>query len=260
MAETDETSGASIRSEMAKKTGYKTAFVLAALGLVYGLFYLPELVVAFFKQHLHSIKTLLTSMGFSGTIAAALSPIITGQDVLATTNLKSARFFRAQYPSAAIKKRYGCTQAEADQLWFSIFNPWAEKTHPQHAQYVMTFERSYDCRFIFHVRWSVILIALLAAITWFVSWKFKFESASDSSALFTLQYTRGFLLGMALLIAGFMFSLNRLRPTGCWRLWQEINDIHKTWLEQAVFKHAPSYADALNLVEDPAWKQKWSYK
>jgi hypothetical protein len=123
----------------------------------------------------------------------------------------------------------------------------------------MTFERSYSCRFIFYVRWALLLIGLLAGITWFVSWKFGFESASDS-AWFTRQYARGFLLGMAVLILALLFWLHRLAPTGCWRLWKEINDIHKTSLDEAVFKQAQTYSDALNLVESPTWKQQWNYK
>src|SRR5438874_9526834 len=127
MAEADESSG-DIRSEIAKKNALKTASVVAALGLAYGLFYLPDLVVSFFKSQMHSVTTVLAGMGFSGGIAAIISSLIAAQDVLATGNFKSARFFQTQFPSEAIKKRYNCTQAEANELWFDyIFNPWIDK-------------------------------------------------------------------------------------------------------------------------------------
>jgi hypothetical protein len=249
------------RTAIGKKTSRKTASVIAALGLVYGLFFLPELVLGFLKTQLHSVGTLLATMGCSGTLAAILGSIIAGQDILATTKVRSARFFRAQFPSEEIRKRYTCTQAEANQLWFEhIFNPLANKTHRRHAQYLMTFERSYNCRFIFYLRWALVLVALLAAVTWFLSWKFGFESAADSSQLFIRQYTRWFLLAMAVVIAGALFLFNRLTPTGCWLLWQEINDIHKAWLQKAVFAAASTYDAALKLVQDPTWKQNEGYK
>jgi hypothetical protein len=122
-----------VRTEIAKKTANETAFVLAALGLVYGFFYLPELVVTFFKTQFHSIKALLPSIVGAGIGAGVIGRFIASGDILATSDSKSARFFRAQYPSEEIKKRYHCEQGEADKLWFYIFNPWQEKTHPQHA-------------------------------------------------------------------------------------------------------------------------------
>jgi hypothetical protein len=248
MSNADATGAVRVREQIAKKTERMTVFVLAVLGLIYGFFFLPEPVLELFKSRFHSIGGVLANMGFSAMIAVTIGAIIMAQDILATTKLRAAKFFREQYPTEKIKSEYNCDQAQADYLWFQVFNPMREITHPRHLSYVMTFQRSYACRFIFIVRWSLLFFIVLAAGTWLAAWYFQFDDSLDSSIRFALQYSRAFLLIVALIITAVLFVCNRLKPaTGCWALWKEINNIHKAWLEEAMSKKAAKYNDALKL-------------
>jgi len=254
---------ASIKDQIKKESERTTVYVIVLLGLIYGFFFLPEPVLELFKTRFAEIGKIggtLAGMGFSAMIAFLIGAIIMAQDMLATTDLKSAKFFRDQYPSEAIKTQYQCDQAQADYLWFSLFNPWRESDHPRHMSYRFTLQRSYSCRLIFHARWSFVFFTILAALTWIASGVSQFETSSPAQV-----YSRGLLLAVAVVIIAILFLCNRVKnPSGCWKRWKEINDINSEWLKEAVFKkadgNATSYEEALALLQDPAWRKKWGYK
>ena len=249
----------SVKERLKQKSERGTVFVMVVLGLLYGFFYLPEPVLKIFQDRFHQIGGILAELGLSAMLAGAIGFIITAQDILATCDLKASKFFRDQYPSKAIKKHYkDCSQEEADYLWFSLFNPWKNADHPRNMSYLFTFQRSYDCRFIFHVKFSFAFFTILAGLTWGITSLFGVESSQQD--LENLNYARGLLLFLVIIVTVSLFAFNRLTPSGCWKRWQEINGINTEWVKIAIFPQAPDYKAAVNLLANPTWKSTYGYK
>lgn len=264
--------------QLQKDTGRKTVFIAVVLGLLHGFFFLPASVLNLFQVRFHSVAGVVAGLSFSGMIAGIGAILITYQDVLATGSFRAAQFFRAQYPSAFIRARYNVSQGKADYLWFGLFNPWGQPAHPRNLFYWYTIQRSHASRFIFHARWLLIFFCLLAALTWAFNlcalylmndappWLSRFQWLVEPHPVrepLALQYARAVLLTVAGVAALILFFSNQLQgkngPTGCWNLWKEINDINKEWLEEAVFAQANTYADAIELVHNPAWRAAHRY-
>lgn len=249
----------SVKERLKQRSERNTVFVIVVLGLLYGFFYLPEPVLKVFQDRFHQVGGILAELGLSAMLAGAMGFIITAQDILATCDLKASQFFRDQYPSKVIKDHYNCTQEEADFLWFSLFNPWKNADHPRNMSYLFTFQRSYDCRFIFHVRFAFAFFTVLAALTWGLTSLLNFEP--PSSDLENLNYARGLLLFLVFVITMLLFGFNRLkRPSGCWKRWKEINGINIEWVKAAVFSKAKEYQSAVSLLADMSWKTQYGYK
>lgn len=248
----------SVRERLKQKSERGTVFVMVVLGLLYGFFYLPESVLKIFQDRFHQIGGILAEMGLSAMLAGAVGFIITAQDILATCNLKTSEFFRGQYPSRLIQTEYSCTPEEADYLWFSLFNPWKNSDHPRNMSYLFTFQRGYDCRFIFHVKFSFAFFTILAGLTWGITYFFNLDAADQD--LKSLNCARGLLLILVIIATGLLFAFNRLTPSGCWKRWQEINGINRKWVEVAVFSQATDYKSAVNLLVNPTWKGTYGYK
>jgi hypothetical protein len=244
-----------------EKTKYQryTALVLIFLGLIYGFFFLPESVLDIIQSKLKAMQSwvgTLIGTGASGIAAVLIGEIVMAQDLLATSSLSAAKFFRAQYPSNFIMSFYpSCSKPEANELWFFIFNQWSSPTHSRYQKYVQTFQRSYSCRLIFHVRWCFLLFLVAEIITLIVSLTCHLETTSIS-----LLYSRLFIALIFLIITVLLFLCNRVSSaetgTGCWERWHEINHMHKSWLEEAVFNRASTYSEALALVKEASWRKE----
>jgi hypothetical protein len=265
----------SIKDKNKRETENVTVYIIVFLGLVYGYFFLPGAVLNIFKLKFGEISqaanvgSILAGMTFSAMVAYVLGRLIMAQDILATTDLKAARFFRAQFPSEAIKKKYekcNCTKVEANNLWFPIFNPWREDSHPQHLAYGFTFQRDYSCRFVFHAQLSFVFFTVLGIVTSLASILYV---KLEPDLTLELIYSRALLLFIAVIIVSLLFFWNRLGKNcfanprsvkGCWARFVEINDMNKDWLEDAVFKQAPTYDDARKLIRDDGWLIKYGYK
>ena len=254
---------ASFKDITKKESESTVVYVIVFLGLIYGFFFLPEPVLALFKSRFGEIGKIggtLAGMGFSAMVAYLIGTVIMSQDILATTNLPAGNFFQGQYPSKEIMAKLQCGQPQADYLWFNLFNPWSESGHHRHMSYRFTFQRSYSCRLIFHARMSFVFFTMLASLTWVISWRSQFENTLPAEI-----YSRGLLIFIALVIIAILFGFNRTgKPTGCWKRFEEINNINKAWLNEAVFKKddgsANSYEAALALLQDANWRKKWGYK
>src|SRR6266568_400858 len=102
---------ASLKDQIKQESERITVFVIVFLGLIYGFFFLPDSVLKLFQVKIGeisktgSITSVLAGTTLSGMIAYLIGKIVMAQDVLATTDLKQARFFRAQYPSEEIKSK-----------------------------------------------------------------------------------------------------------------------------------------------------------
>jgi membrane protein DedA with SNARE-associated domain len=265
---------ASLKDQIKQESERITVFVIVFLGLVYGFFFLPDSVLNLFKMKFSdigkagNITSILAGTTFSGMVAYVLGKIIMAQDVLATTDLKWATFFRGQYPSTEIKSKYGCGQAEADYLWFLVFNPWKEKDHPRYLQYVFTLQRDYSCRFIFHTQCAFVFFTILGGLTWLASWAAShyYPDAFEGSLKPEQFYSRVLLLAMAVVIIAFLFAINRMgkgKPAsarGCWARFVEINDINKQWLRTEILDKAGDYPKAMALVQSAEWLKKWGSK
>ena len=272
--------------QLQKDTGRNTVFIAVVLGLLYGFFFLPASVLDLFQARFHPVAGILAGLSFSGVIAGIGALLVAAQDVLATCEFKAAKFFRQQYPSVLIRRHYNVSQGQADFLWFGLFNPWDQPGHPRHTFYWFTVQRSHACRFIFHARWLLIFFCVLATLTWAFNlyalyllntapaWLCRFHWLIQPHPVhepLALHYARAVLLTVSATAVLVLFFSNRIHgtrdvegksesgPTGCWNLWKEINEINKEWIEEAVFSRAPTYADAVLLLQNPAWRAAHGY-
>ena len=96
----------SVFERLRDETQRRTVAVLALLGLVYAYFFLPESVLNYFREGLGSLWSNLVSLGLVTSIGGVLGYVISALDLLATGEGQAARFFRRQYPSAAVVEKY----------------------------------------------------------------------------------------------------------------------------------------------------------
>jgi hypothetical protein len=244
-----------IQPRLKARTTRFTLVVAVALMLLYGYVFLPTSVLAYLRQQLNSTVAVLTTLGLAGTVGAAIGLLISAQDPLATGRSRASAFFQSCRPSTAIKDHYKCPQAEANTLWFAVFNAWEAPDHPQYNYYYRTFDRSYACRFIYQTRMVLIAFLGLAALAWLTAAMFGLDDATRPIA-----FARFGLLIVALGATVLLFTINRLNPpTGCWERWKEINDMNIVWLKSELFSSAQDYPAAWTLIHDPNWRSQHGY-
>jgi hypothetical protein len=253
-----------VSAKFKEQTETRTVFVLSLLGLLFAFFFLPHSVLLYLKDGLTSIGSVLGTVSLLGATGGVLGYVISAQDRLATGNSRAALFFQAQYPRKAIQDHYtskgGCTEEQATYLWFKIYNPW-EKIGPMMDPYSRTFGRSYACRFIFVLQWSFLGFFVISLVTWAASFVSGYWTPLIETQGPVIGFARILLLIFSLAAFTILFFENKPKEngTGCWKLWYEINGIHKTWLKTEVFDGAATYVAALTLIDDTEWRRKHGY-
>lgn len=251
-----------VSERLKEQTQTRTVFVLTLLGLLFAFFFLPRSVLEYLKDGLTSIGSILGTVSLSGATGAVLGYVISAQDRLATGSSRAAKFFEKLYPRNAIKEKYNCTEGQATYLWFQIFNPW-ENIGPMKDPYSRTFERSYACRFIFILQWSFFGFFAISSATWIATIICGYWTPLETQATVP-TYARVLVLTLTFAAFLMLFLQNRpadAKPTGCWYRWKEINEIHKTWLQNEVFDNAAAdtYANAVALVAEANWRKAHGY-
>jgi hypothetical protein len=258
--------------QVTAQTERRIVGLVVLLGVLYGYFFLPIPVLNHFAKNLTSVVSILATLGLSGLVGATVGFLIASQDILTTGTGEAAQFFRNQYPSKMIRLECGCREEDADFLWFEFFNPW-ESIDSKYNYYARTFDRGSACRLIYILFWSLVGFFILAVLAWVMSAFFPFENATPEAV-----YARLLLLFLVVLTDGLLYAVNRpgkepkgkkagREPTGCWRLWKEINDINKAWLQKAVFddprvqEACPNqkYAKVLQLLAVAQWRKRNGY-
>lgn len=254
-----------LSQKLKEQTQQKVFLSLTLLGLVYGVVFLPPSVLDFLGQSFSTIQKIIARGSLLSLMGGILGYLLSAQDILATGRSAVAQFYRSQYPSNIIIQRYNCTQAQADTLWFQVFNPWSAIA-AMLDQYKRTRERGLDCRFIVLLRQALVAFFVASLVTWITSIALgKFGEPLESAPPWVV-YARILVLGLALMLSGSLYRSNKVAdkarstaPTGCWYRWQEINGMNKTWLETNVLQRAPTYQDAVALVASERWRAANGY-
>ncbi len=158
-------------------------------------------------------------------------------------NLKSVRFFQAQFPSLYIRDRcarcvetaqtcrnfIGPESRDHNSYWLDEIFPIIKRDQPEQAS--RTFEKGYTCKLIFGLQ--VVLLVFIGISILTIVWEPAVDLIMRRPASVSLAPKQIIFILLCVLVAGILRALNSPdtnSPTGCWHAWREINDAHKLWM------------------------------
>jgi hypothetical protein len=158
-------------------------------------------------------------------------------------NLRSVRFFQAQFPSLYIKAR--CARCvETAQTCKNFISPqsrdhnsyWLDSIFPvikakQKEQASRTFERGYICKLVFGLQVVLVTFIVISLLT--VASRPVLDLIRRRPVSISVTPSQLIFILLCVLVAGLLRLLNSPNlnsPTGCWHAWREINDAHKLWM------------------------------
>lgn len=193
------------------------------------------------KLDIHEMNTLVESHALA-LLILLIMPLLFAADPLqfADSNKdQDAKFFQEQLPSRYLMQKFSLDKKRAESYWFGIFNKWADTSHPQHERHERTFEVGFTCRLIYFLKLWLPRFGLFAAMALLVN-------ASIPRLQDNVPYE---ILYIAVIGVTFFWILTTHRPnisnpTGVWNRWEQINYLHKVWIDD----NAPTLQDLQKLA------------
>jgi len=149
-----------------------------------------------------------------------------------------ARAFQAYWPSKHIAEKFDLSQKDANYYWFEkLFNTWADPEHLRHEQRERTFQRGYECRYVYY---CLMLFAVLFWVSAATTVLLKILTRCFRVLAFESEIELGWKIGFVALM-GFLYVVLRLSNrtslrnlTGVWRRYAEVNELHIRWIDENI--------------------------
>lgn len=233
----------------------KITFICIILIFIYFFIFIPNMILEKFFEIFNNVFTFLLKLGLSILFIAILRWYIFSSDILQYGANKEANFFQNQFPSKYIRRKLNCSINQATDLWFNeIFNKWTNPKNPNYEQTIRTYERGYACRFIYYSMYWLFRLFIIASITYLIILFVPFFSGSkysyNETDIIRFFILIGIIIGWILIYNSHKLDLKNNIISGCWKRWEEINGIHKSWLERHILRKAKNINEAFNIAKN----------
>jgi len=214
-----------------------TAFLTLVPMIIFGSWFvlplLPNVAVKLPPSLTYSGVTLLALL--------VLQVLYASLDVLQTRDPRDNRWaatFQARWPSRHLQDRFQVSKKEATYYWFQIFNAAKSPSHPLHEYRSRALQRGFSCRLIYILivfcRW-----ASLAGVFWLVCevaiiaiQRHLGHPLSEYHASVALRIVFTVLVGGIAWVLCRHYQPTKVQPSGPWYLYNEVNDIMISWLDE----------------------------
>jgi len=222
---------------------------------IFVLIFVPTDFVNLITNKINQLADIIVVLGLDIALIFVVSTwVFSTSDILFTGKSKYSIYFQSNLPSGHLMEKLNCSQGEANDIWFSIFNKWKNDKNPRHEFWKRTFERGYGCRLIFHLRNTILFIMILSTVFFIAYESYYFFIKNEIIIASNTELLKIGMLIIELFLLWYLNYNNQIpgkrnnRPTGCWYRWKEINDIHKAWLDNNILSKAKNYNQAIKLV------------
>jgi hypothetical protein len=227
-----------------------SALVILGWGLLFAHLFVVDL------RLFETVPTWILSLVVVTTLAV-IRVMLASTDTLLygdSTADKYTRAFQANLPSRYIADKFGISKQDAEFYWYEgLFNRWSDPKQPRHSQWARTLRRGYACRFVYHtlVLLKVLIVlstvlTLLVAVSMVVPALCMLHTVGPESGL----GERISFIVVLLVFYLFVRLTNRTspqHPSGVWRRFAEINQLHAKWIDENV----ASLEDLQRRARDP---------
>lgn len=221
-----------LKTKKPKHIKWRKLFSIWMIKLITVMFFFVLLWVCCFIPD-SVINWIISKVGIAKNIGAMIFPSITAAflvltfclfilgDPLLYGNSKSSKYFRSEFPSNKLAKKYGISSQDATSYFISYYDCWQYDCEPQHELYLETTKAHYDCLFVFLLK--PLTFTLLGLSILFLLLNIFY---------YKLQITDTTIIGQGVIICIYaiclflIISLHKIPtkrnndPVGCWAAWK----------------------------------------